>query len=34
MGKYVGSDVLLKETSRCVADEDGSCVFEGKVGSE
>jgi hypothetical protein len=29
MGKYVGSDVLLKEASRCVADEDGTCVFEG-----
>jgi hypothetical protein len=31
MGKYVGSDVLLKEASRFVADDDGTSVFVGKI---
>jgi transposase len=30
MGKYVGLDVSLKETSVCILRDDGSVVFEGK----
>lgn len=34
MGQYVGLDVSLKETSVCILDEGGGCLFEGKVPSE
>jgi transposase len=34
MGRYVGLDVSLKETSVCILDEDGARLFEGKVPSE
>jgi transposase len=34
MDTFVGLDVSLKETSVCVLNQDGTCVFEGKVASE
>ena len=33
MKQYVGLDVSQKETSVCVVDELGRCVFEGKAKS-
>ncbi|MGA2493621.1 MAG: IS110 family transposase, partial [Roseiarcus sp.] len=33
MKRYVGLDVSQKETSVCVVDESGRCVFEGKAKS-
>jgi transposase len=34
METFVGLDVSLKETSVCVLNQQGMCVFEGKVASE
>jgi transposase len=34
MDTFVGLDVSLKETSVCVLNQQGTCVFEGKVASE
>jgi transposase len=34
MDTFVGLDVSLKETSVCVLNQQGTCVFEGKVASD
>jgi hypothetical protein len=34
MDTFVGLDVSLNETSVCVLNQQGTCVFEGKVASE
>ena len=34
MDTFVGLDVSLKETSMCVLNQQGTCVFEGTVASE
>ena len=34
MDTFVGLDVSLRETSVCLSNQKGTCVFEGKVASE